>query len=267
MVSTAYLRVYQPLGAFPEHERHHWLKSESDDAPPLEPMARKWLVTAALPELSLASPREGAFVRRIGDQVLVCPWRTHLRMLAGLLAFRNSLPDEVADAFVPEEEARRAAHDLASLTDERPDVRSHILSANWHVPLRWFVGFEDAERILTEDKDGLRIRYETPLSDAAGRLSRAIDVLEKGWVDDAVTAAVRELLEWLQEFPEGGLLELDYGSVARMFDDEELLEDRSAGEVEACLTALSEGDVVTAGRLFSTLTDRWTDARAQEVVN
>ena len=206
-------------------------------------------------------------MRGAGEDLLICPWRTRLRMLAGLLAFRNSIPEEVADAFVPETEARRAAHELAVLGEEHPEVRSHILHANWHVPLRWFAAFEDSDRILTEDKDGLRIRYETRLVDARSRLQRALSVLENTWVDDAVTSAVRVLAEWLDEFGDVGLVELDYGSVARTFGDDELVEDRSAAEVAACIDALESGDVLRAGRRFSGLTDRWTQVRAQEVVN
>ena len=268
VIKTAYLRVYQPLGSFPNDEQPHWAapppESEIRDAY----AARRWLLSAALPENPpILGGTQGAFVRRVGDEVLVCPWRTRLRMLAGLLAFRNSIPEEVAEAFVPEEEARRAAHELAELGEAHPEVRSHILHANWHVPLRWFAAFEDSERILTEDKDGLRIRYETKLSEAIARLRKGLEILENSWVDESVTGAVRELVEWLEDFGTDGLLEIDYASVASMFSDEDLLEDRSAGEVSSCLEALQAEDVVRAGRLFGTLTERWTDARSQEVLN
>ncbi len=268
VIRTSYLRVYQPLAAFPQEEREQWLQQASSEASPDALASRRWLITAALPGgTSLTAPTEGAFIRRDGDAVLVCPWRTSLRMLAGLLAFRNSIPDEVAEAFVPEEEARRAAHELATLGEEHPEVRSHILHANWHVPLRWFAAFEDSERILTEDKDGLRVRYESRLGDARARLERALAVLENSWIDDGVTAAIRELTEWLDEFEGTGLLELDYGSVAGMFGDDDLVEDRSAAEVMACLDALEAEDIVRAGRMFGMLTDRWTQVRAREVVN
>lgn len=266
VIRTAYLRVYQPLDAFTDEEREQWLHPADGRHDVIA--ARHWLLSAALPDgPPLLGGTQGAFVRRVGERVLVCPWRTRLRMLAGLLAFRNSIPEEIADAFVPETEARRAAHELSALGEEHPEVRSHILHANWHVPLRWFAAFDDSERILTEDKDGLRIRYETRLGDGRVRLAKALSVLENSWIDETVTGAVRELLEWLEDFEGDGLLELDYGSVAAMFADESLVEDRSASEVGACLDALEAEDVVRAGRLFSVLTDRWTEARAQEVVN
>lgn len=268
MIRTSYLRVYQPLGTFPSEERDQWLQQAAESDANDFAAWRKWLVTSALPDLPHAgAPTEGAFIRRVGDQILVCPWRTRLRMLAGLLAFRSSIPDEVADAFVPEREAQRAAAELEALGERHPDLRSHILHANWHVPLRWFAAFSDDERILLEDKDGLRIRYEARLGEARARLARALDVLEANWIDDSVTAAVRELIEWVDGFSEDGLMELDYSSVAGMFAEEDLVDDRSAGEVSACLDALESGDLMRAGRLFATLTDRWTEVRAQEVVN
>ena len=268
MIRTAYLRVYQPLESFAAEERHQWLHAASD-APARDALASKrWLIRAALPNDSLVGePAGGAFIRENGGEVLVCPWRTNLRMLAGLLAFRNSIPEEIAEAFVPESQARRAARELASLGEERPEVRSHILHANWHVPLRWFAAFDDSERILTEDKDGLRVRYESSLNTATQRLSRAVTVLENTWIDDGVIAAVRELHEWLVEFGTDGLVELDYGSVAGMFSDDELVEDHSSGEVATCIDALEAEDLMRAGRIFGTLTDRWTEARAKEVVN
>ena len=268
MIRTSYLRVYQPLEAFSQEEREQWLEEPPTDHPGDALVAKRWLIKASLPDGGLfGGPAGGAFVRRNDEGILICPWRTNLRILAGMLAFRNSMPDEIAEAFVPETQARRAAHELASLGEEHPEVRSHILHANWHVPLRWFVAFDDSERILTEDKDGLRVRYETPLRSATERLAKAVEVLEGTWIDDAVIGAVKELHEWLGDFTNDGIVELDYGSVAGMFSDDELVEDRSAAEVNSCLDSLEAEDLLRAGRLFSTLTDRWTEARAKEVVN
>lgn len=267
VIATCYLRVYQPLSAFSDEERSHWAGERKPTEVGEHNAARRWLISASLPSEPVLVPGEGAFVRTYGTSMLVCPWRTRLRMLAGLIAFRGSVPEEVADAFVPEEEALRAAHALARLDEDHPEIRSHILHANWHVPLRWFSAFDDSERILTEDKEGLRIRYEAPLSVAAARLEKALEILEGSMIDATVTEAVRELLEWLAGFPEEGLLELDYASVARIFTDDELLEDHSAAEVWVCLDSLAGGDVVRAGTIFGNLTDRWTEARAHEVVN
>lgn len=264
MTLTAYLRVYQPVDDFPAEEKQRWLTGDEGEAATEQSMSRQWLISCALPRLTTD---EGAFVRKHRDGIVVCPWRTRLRMLTGMLAFRTDLPDEIADAFIPSREARQAARELGELQERHPLMRSQILHANWHVPLRWFSAFDDSERILTEDRDGLRIRYETTIDQARARLTRTLSILQSSWIDDEVAVAVEELGRWLDTFPSEGLLELDYGSVASIFPDDELLEDHSATEVWACLEALEAGDVVKAARTFGHLTERWTDVRARELVN
>jgi hypothetical protein len=268
MIRTAYLRAYQPIESFPPEERARWTPDVTAGARADVAAARRWLFEGALPSLDGAHGHlDGAFVRSAGSTVLVCPWRTRLRMLAGLITFRTTIPVEVADAFVTEAEAGRAAAELEQVEERYPNIRSHIVHANWHVPLRWFAAFDDSERILIEDADGLRVRYEASLKSARARLEGAVAILERSWIDDAVTGAVRELLDWVEGFSHEGLLELDYGSVAGMFSDDELVEDHAAAEIRSCLDALEEGEVMRAGEVFATLSDVWATRRAVEVVN
>jgi hypothetical protein len=267
MISTAYLRVYQPIEAFPQEEQEGWLATSAQGERVDLPQTWTWLIRGELPGSTMDSASEGAFVRRIERKIFVCPWRTRLRMLVGLLAFRGTMPEEVADAFVPDKQARRAAAELARLGGAESSMRSHILHANWHVPLRWFVAFDASERVLVEDKDGLRIRYETTIAKARLRLTQAIGILQGSWIDERVTKTVTELSIWLDDFHEEALLELDYASVARLFSDDDLLDDQSSAEVWACLDALGTGDPARAGRVFSELTDRWAEVRGREVIN
>src|SRR3954452_19317452 len=114
-MATAYLRVYEPLDAFSPTEQETWINQPQAAEEFDRVWARRWLIGTSLPTPDSFRGVEGAFIRRNGDQVLACPWRTRLRMLAGLIAFRDSVPDEVADAFVPAEAARRAAGELAAI--------------------------------------------------------------------------------------------------------------------------------------------------------
>lgn len=268
MIKTAYLRVYEPASAFSSDERAMWLTDSPDSDSGDELAYGKWLVTGRpLTGQQGTAVQEGAYVRTVEGVTFICPWRTRLRMLAGLLAFRDSVPEEVADAFVPKSEARRAAQELAALDERHPEVRSHILHANWHVPLRWFAAFDASERILMEDRHGLRIRYESRIAQANTRLARAIEVLSEAMMDEGIVTAIEELRGWLEEFSPEALLELDYGTVASMFSDDELVEENCAASVAECVEALGVGDGERAGRIFGDLTDRWAAARAHEVVN
>lgn len=266
MIGTAYLRVYQPLEHFSESERSSWSSGPERGAALVAISARRWLVTRSLEGSALASV-DGAFLREHDGRMLACPWRTRLRMLAGILAFRETVPSEVVEAFVPADEARRAAEELEALSEDDPELKSNILHANWHVPLRWFVAFDDAERVLVEDDSGLRIRYETTLARAQARVDRGLRILEESWSDDAVTQAVRQLAEWLLDFEPDGLVELDYAGVAAMFSADELVEDRSAADVWDSLRALAKGDPDGAAEVFARLTARWAVARGREVLN
>ncbi|MGH2787057.1 MAG: hypothetical protein ACRDJV_03985 [Actinomycetota bacterium] len=267
MIRTAYLRVYEPLDAFSPSERERYRARGQETDAGAKAAARKWLIKRAMPDEGPLGLADGAFVRVVDGATLICPWRTRLRMLAGLVAFRGSIPDEVADAFVPREAAERAARELEAIGRLHPDLRSHIVHANWHVPLRWFCAFDDSERILIEDSHGLRVRYETSVETGAGRLNRALDILESSWIDDNVTETVRELSEWVSCFRQDGLLELDYGSVAGTFEADDLVDDRTASEVWACLDALTAGDLERAGSVFGSMSERWAEARAIEVAN
>lgn len=168
---------------------------------------------------------------------------------------------------MPATEAQRAAQELAALDQRHPNIRSHIVHANWHVPLRWFVAFDPSERILVEDGHGLRIRYETSVRDATERLEQVASVLERSSLDEGVVIAVRDLITWVACFVEEALLELDYGTVAEMFDEEELLEENCAAEVWSCVAAVGAGDGPGAGRAFEHLSNRWAAVKAHEVMN
>lgn len=266
MTRTSYLRVYLPIDSFPEEDKSNWLSKTEESSGHGSLFEKRWLAPSTLSRKGVWEA-EGCYVKRIEGAIFVCPWRTRLRMLAGLLAFRSSVPEEVADAFVPQAEAERAARELAALGEGTPQIRSHIVHANWHVPLRWFAAFDPSERILVEDTEGLRLRYETTLERATRRLDRAVAILDDVPIDETVTQAVRELAAWLAEFEAEGLLELDYAGVAGAFSHEELLDDQSAADVWICLEALESGDFPRAGGVFEELSERWGAARALEVAN
>jgi hypothetical protein len=212
--------------------------------------------------VSFESPREDAFVLEREGRVFICPRRPRLRMLEGLLAFRNAYPAAIAASLVPEALARRAAAELDRLHLRHPEARSHILTSPFHIPPRWFAAFNPKERELLRGPAGLTIRYRTGRGAAVRRLQRAARILERAGFDEESVGQVRELIGWLRAFPPDSVVELDYGGAARLFGDGELATDETVADVAASLRALERGDFDAAGEHYGRVAARWSHAQA-----
>jgi hypothetical protein len=269
---TAYLRVYQPLAAFPPRERAEWAAYvEAGQALPPTLLVgreeRRGLARAL--GLEVGSEREHALVERVGDVVYLCPLRSELRALQSLVAFRSSIPDEVADAFVSAGDVERAARTLERWDRERPDSRSHIQQAAWYVPLPWFALFEESERRLVAAHSGqpARLTYQTAMAKARARVSKALAILQQLMEDAEMLVAADELRGWLHDFDADSLVQLDYGGLTKAIPYEELEADHSAAQVWEALEALEEGDLDRSSELYRSLSERWSALRGREASN
>lgn len=215
----------------------------------------------------LEAAGERTEVRFESGRWYACPSRNRLRVLAAMLSLRETVPAEVADALVPEIEARRAARELARIRRRDPRAVPTMLESPWHVPVRWFVLFQDEERLLAE-RDGGRysLSYWTSLPKARVRAQRAAAVLERGDLRP-VAAMVHEMDDWLSCFSSHAAVELDYADVAITSDWNDLDEDHSAKEVQDSIDALEAGELELAGDLYRTVAGRWAEAKIRESMN
>lgn len=256
MAKAAYLRVYMPadeVGYFPEHVR---------SAHPTRVLTRNTF------GVWHEAPRDDAFITEHRGRRYVCPRFPRLRMLEGLLAFRNTYPGLTASLLVPEKMAESATRELERIHSNWPAVRSHILTSPWHVPLRWFAAFDPEDRELVQSsRRGLSIRYRTLLGDALRRMRRAVRVLEESGFEDPVVEQLQDVVAWLDGFPADALVELDYGGVASLFAEGDLVIDETAKEVAASLDALEEGDIERAGEWYAAAASRWAHAQSIAFAN
>ncbi|HEX9375663.1 MAG TPA: hypothetical protein VGB19_05430 [Actinomycetota bacterium] len=270
MFPCAYLRVFQPLEAFPADERAHWERYilGGGRTPPVRPVYRE---RSTVPEgrIGLLSSAEGdhADVRMIEGSYYVCPWRTRLRELASLLSLRESTAPEMVDAFVPESEARRAARELARLRRRGPAAVPFLLQSPWHVPIRWFVLVSDEERRLVEDDlVGYRMTYPTQVTKARKRAEAALVALRRSELSPLADLA-GDLSRWLAAFDHRSILELDYDGVSSLFTWDELDNDHSARDVQESISALGGGDLARAAELYQSVSNRWAEVRSHESLN
>lgn len=284
---AAHLRVYQPLAAYDEPERARWSAYVESGEVPSRPllMAREHEIglRAALatpPRVPFAADPEQAYVRHLDGLSYVCPWQIRLRSFDALAEFRSRLPDELADAFVPifVLDAAESAHE-AWLT-EHPDQSSQIITSTWQVPLPWFALFEpDERRLVLGDRQpatgpastqtGLdrALVYLTAMSRARRRSARARTVVRRTMGEGFALDALDEVGRWLEAFHPHSLVELDYGGLVHLLDDEELSADTSVSDVADALEALARGDGDTAGECYERVAGRWRAVGALEHAN
>lgn len=294
---AAHLRVYEPLGAFSDEARRAWT-SYVDSAPPsravlmaIEHEAGLAAACAVPPRLDLGAERDYAYVRHLDGLTYVCPWHLQLRGWQAVEEFRSELPDEIADAFLPAPAVLAASVEYDAWSDSNPDVQPGIRSSTWSVPLPWFTLFEPEERRLVLGARGFAgsggpgsqgasgtgavartgldraLVYLTAMSRARRRAARALHVVRRVFDEGPAVEALDELGRWLEEFHPHALVELDYGGLVHLMDDDDLSADDSVAEIAGALDHLSQGDVGGAGARYEQVLDRWRAVAALEHAN
>ena len=273
MIPCAYLRVFRPLETYPEPERAAWERYILSGGPPPSPRPvyrEESSMKEARVGLLASADGEYADVRLVDGTYFICPWRTRLRVLASILSLRESAPTEVAEAFVPEAEARRAARELARLKRRDPSAAPSMLQSAWHVPIRWFVLVDEPERRLTESPDGeFRLHYWTPVQSARRRAERALQVLRRSELSP-LAELIRDMAQWLSAFHPASFVELDYSSVSSLFTWDELDNDHSGREIQEAIEAIvdpASGAVLRAAELYQSVSNRWAEAMNRESLN
>ncbi|MET8248333.1 hypothetical protein ABZV31_30385 [Streptomyces sp. NPDC005202] len=275
---AAYLRVYEPLAAFPEPERGHWARyARRTDRPSYQDELRRSLADL-LPTPPVPVPvheSRDAFVLDVDGVVCVCPWRTRLRGWQALGDLAEQLPAVVLDAVLPPVVRRQATQDYERWLARNPDARPWIRTATWQVPLNWFVLVADEEREYvkgTGDSTGLGddvpvLRYRTPMVQARRRVARALRTLKDTIDEGPLIDGLVDVGRWLEEFHPRSLVELDYGGLVHALPACELEGDHSAADVAAGIEALRHGDGAAAGEAYGRLVERWRAVRDRRSAN
>ncbi|MTE19799.1 hypothetical protein F0L17_11860 [Streptomyces sp. TRM43335] len=270
---ASYLRVYEPLAAFPEPERSYWADyARRDRLPGAQDELRRSLVDLVPTPPVVVPVREStdAFVTEVDGVLCVCPWRTRLRGWQALAALGDELPASVLDAAVPPVVRREAMADYDRWRERNPDARPWIRTATWHVPVRWFVLFSDEEREYGKGSGGGAgggagespvLRYRTPMVQARRRVARGLRVLREELEDSPLVDGLVDVGRWLEEFHPRSLVELDYGGLVYTLSEDRLAGDHSAADTAEGLAALREGDGERAGAVYERLTERWRAVR------
>ena len=238
MTKTAYLRVYTPNPAL------------SDEGVP----------DFVLAYGMLSEPESAAdWVVEWKGETLVCPRHLRLRVLESTIAFARTFSGMGA-GLVPEASAQAATAELRSYTSAHPNHRSQVLTSAWHVPVRWFSLFEPEDREVYGDSKAPSLRFRTPLRSAKSRLESVVSVLRPLPMFQGPIVELEQLAEWLDQFGDDGMVELDYDTVSDLFDPQELVLDDSVELIAESVSALAAGDMMRAGENYGRVVTRWAPA-------
>jgi hypothetical protein len=281
---AAYLRVYEPLSAFAEPQRRHWAEYAVPEVRPHRSAAFAAEQTDALRRL-LADPPVAApecesgeaYVRWAEGVTYVCPWQTRLRSWLGVARLRAASPALARGAF-PADHGKGAVRDFARWPCRESSLRVYIQASTWSVPFAWFVPFTAGERRLAvgqtrDHSDGgqataagtRRLAYVTGTDLARRRVAGALGVIRhRKQVSGAVwqraadmSAGLADVGAWLAEFHPQSLLELDYGGLVHLLDDQALCGDQSVAETSAAIGALATGEIEFANAMLGRIATRW----------
>ncbi|WP_405898945.1 hypothetical protein OG242_16800 [Streptomyces sp. NBC_00727] len=270
---ASYLRVYEPLVAFPQDERAHWARYAARDRTPTaqDELRRSLADLAATPPAGVPVHESAdAFVAELDGVVCVCPWRTRLRGWLALDGLAELFPAPVLDAVLPPVVRGQALADHERWAEHNPDARPWIRTAVWQVPVRWFVLFEDGERehvVAGPDGEPPVFRYRTRMVEARRRLARSLRTLRETMDEGPLTAGLVDVGRWLEEFHPRALVELDYGGLVHALPERHLSEDRSAADVAEGIAALRAGEAERAAEAYARLAERWRAVRDRQFAN
>ena len=262
---VASLRVYEPLNAFDKENQNRW-----SQIPVTTPTGRdeqnralRRVIVTEPPALKL----DGAHILEIDKKIYVAPWSTAARCWAALEDFKSSMPFIISSFFLPKEIENALLLNPESIEDKI----SHIISATWSIPPRWFALFEPSDRIRGTNDDGAYTILRTSISNAKQRCLFAHQAVVNAFGSGPIEQEIADLLQWLSIFDSSSIVECDYGGLA-IYLEKSLIEngqpglnsDTSIEDVARSLAGLSAGDGALAGQGYERLVTRWRRVAAFE---
>ena len=255
---VASLRIYEPLDSFPKRDQLRWLSKDvtGDSIVAEQTLALSRSITSQSP----LQGTDGAHILEIDNQKFVAPWSTAMRCWAALNDFKRTLPPNVSRFFLPSE----LEESLSLQSDEFDSKIPHILSETWVIPPRWFALFVPEERLRGRNAGVPFTILRTKMEQAKQRCIKAHSAVRSAFGAGPVEEEIVQLLNWLNVFNPGSIVELDYGGLAQ-FLDQALLQagedgidaDTSIEDVHFSINGLASGDGAMAGKGYERLVSRW----------
>jgi hypothetical protein len=262
---VASLRVYEPLESFEPIDQLRW--SQIEIASPTNREEQKRALTRVIKSEAPNVKPDGAHLLVHEGKKYIAPWSTTARCWAALDDLKFTLSPTIIKYFIPQN-IEDAIKDSVS---EIEDKVSHIVTATWSIPPRWFALFQPDERLRGVNKDGPFTIMRTLISNAKTRARFTHKAVIGAFGQGPVEAEIGELITWLEVFDHLSIVELDYGGLATYLNNLliqngqiGLEADTSIEDVNTSIAGLASGDGSLAGKGYERLVSRWRKLSALE---
>ncbi len=267
-VPATWLRVYEPLEAFPRGEREYWAAYAAHagagglaDEVEQSLSWRRLLAAGQTVDAVALAEQGGDLAALIGDLPALSTGRPGgggaalpgpaegIVSTGGEVGAPSGRPPEAPrpqDAHRPPEgEAARAPQARVLRRDGVPLLcpvppNARGLVEAWQVPVAW-VALARHEDLMEASEPG---RYVIPMSRCRARAARTLKTLRNGLGEGTLTNEVAETGRWLESFHPRSCVELDSRSVV------ELVGDDGAEDVRMGLEGLADGDAPTVAAAY-----------------
>jgi len=255
---VASLRVYEPLTAFKPDDQARW--SQIAITSPTSWDEQKQALRRTIVTEPPALKPDGAHVLEHEGTRYIAPWSTAARCWAAMDDFKSSLPVTLSKFFLPQK-----IEDAINLNSEAvEDKVSHIITATWSIPPRWFALFEPSDRLRGTNEDGAYTILRTPISNAKQRCLFAHQAVVNAFGNGPIEQEIADLLQWLKIFNDQSIVECDYSGLASYLEksliesgEKGLESDTSIEDVANSLAGLAAGDGRLAGKGYERFVSRW----------
>ena len=262
---VASLRVYEPITSFEPDDQHRWAQISGQSATGWDEQQRA--LSRVITTKSVTTKPDGAHVLEIEGKNYVAPWSTSARCWAALEDFKSVMPSTIVQYFLPQ----TFVDSITSNSEIIEDKVSHIITATWSIPPRWFALFEPSERIRGNNENGPFTLLRTSISNAKQRCTFAQEAVKNAFGIGPIEGEIADLLDWLELFDSNSIVECDYGGLATYLN-KSLIEngepgleaDTSIEDVNRSLAGLAVGDGALAGQGYERLVRRWRRVGAYE---
>jgi hypothetical protein len=262
---VASLRIYEPLSAFSPAENLRWANLPITTATNADEQIRALARIINLEPPALKP--DGAHIIEVEGRRYICPWSTAARCWAALENFKETLPNNIAKFFLPQNLEEAISINSEIIEDKVP----HIITETWMIPPRWFSLFTPDERTRGHNDNGAFTYLRTDIASAKKRCMFTHQTVVASFGNGPIEQEIADLLEWMDLFHPESIVELDYGGLATFLENSLIEEgepgidaDSSVEDLHLSLAGLAQGDGAQAGLGYQRLMNRWRRVAALE---